>query len=73
MTSIGANAFSECYDLIRITIPSSITVIDAGAFDNCVSLETIVFQGTQEQWKTVYGENTGNEYFTVICTDGEIS
>ena len=70
MTSIGVSAFSECYDLIRITIPSSVTVIGAGAFDNCVSLNTIVFQGTREQWKTVYGENTGNEGFTVICTDG---
>lgn len=73
VTSIGVSAFSECYDLIRITIPSSVTVIGAGAFDDCVSLEKIVFQGTQEQWKTVYGENTGNEGFTVICTDGEIS
>lgn len=73
VTRIGANAFSDCYDLTCITIPCSVTLIGAGAFDNCVSLETIVFQGTQEQWKTVYGENTGNEGFTVICTDGEIS
>ena len=73
VTLIGANAFLECGNLTRITIPSSITVIGAGAFDNCVSLEKIVFQGTREQWKSIHGENTENEYFTVICTDGEIS
>lgn len=73
VTRIGSNAFLECGNLTCITIPSSITVIDAGAFDNCAILETIVFPGTREQWKTVYGENTGNEGFTVICTDGEIS
>lgn len=32
MTTIGENAFGSCYNLTDITIPSSVTDIDRGAF-----------------------------------------
>ena len=38
VTSIGAQAFSECMRLTSITIPSSVTSIGRIAFDACESL-----------------------------------
>ena len=41
MTSIGQGAFSDCYGLTSITIPSSVTSIGVYAFSYCYGLETI--------------------------------
>ena len=37
-TSIGANAFRDCYSLTSITIPSSVKTIGRDTFSNCYSL-----------------------------------
>jgi len=37
VTAIGENAFSECYMLTSVTIPTSITTIDSTAFYNCTT------------------------------------
>ena len=42
VTSIGAEAFSNCYKLTNITIPESIESIEEWAFYNCSSLTNIV-------------------------------
>ena len=41
VTAIGANAFKYS-DVINVTIPSSITSIESGAFENCYDLKSIV-------------------------------
>ncbi|HEY8364465.1 MAG TPA: leucine-rich repeat protein, partial [Haloplasmataceae bacterium] len=41
VTSIGDGAFSNCINLINITIPEGITSIGNGAFSNCTSLKNI--------------------------------
>ena len=38
---IGAGAFEDCYALISVTIPNSITSIESFAFKNCQSLNSI--------------------------------
>ncbi len=40
---IGAGSFSDNCDLIKITIPASVTEIGAGAFMGCHNLETVIF------------------------------
>ncbi len=42
VTSIGDYAFSYCWGLISIEIPSSVTSIDAWAFSGCTSLTSVV-------------------------------
>lgn len=36
VTSIGENAFRNCWDLTSVTIPNSVTSIGEGAFADCI-------------------------------------
>lgn len=42
VTSIGQNAFSECYDLSAVSIPDKVTSIGDYAFVSCTYLESVV-------------------------------
>jgi len=41
VTTIGANAFQDCFLLANVTIPANVISIGAGAFQNCSSLVTV--------------------------------
>jgi hypothetical protein len=41
VTALGSDAFSCCYNLKNVTIPSSVTTIGAGAFQSCSALTSI--------------------------------
>lgn len=41
VTSIGALAFDNCYNLMSVSIPNSVTSIGAFAFDDCYNLVSI--------------------------------
>ncbi|MBQ6947716.1 MAG: leucine-rich repeat protein, partial [Clostridia bacterium] len=47
--SIGADAFSHCYDITGIVIPSSVMGIGKGAFYECTALTNVYYRGTLEQ------------------------
>ena len=65
VTSIGDNAFYDCYSLTAINIPDGVTSIDSGAFAYCYSLTAInipdgvasigdiTFQGCRELYDIV--------------------
>ena len=75
MASIGWYAFEDCTSLTSITIPDSVTSIEADAFYRCTSLTSIQYNGTKEQWEAIkkaYAwSNTGD--FVVHCSDGDIA
>ena len=69
--------FVRCYALEEVTIPVTVTKIGSYAFDQCESLKTIRYEGTEEEWNRIVIA-AGNDFLlqaTVIynCTDGEDS
>lgn len=59
--SIGIEAFLDCGNLERITLPSSITSIGDGAFLNCFGLTKVNFLGTIDQWAEIEFEEGVDE------------
>ncbi len=58
VTNIGTNAFANSTVITSIVIPSSVTLISSGAFNNCSSLVKVNFLGTIDEWAEIELENT---------------
>ena len=60
VTSIGSNAFGNCFSLASITIPESITSIGDSAFQSCYSLVSITIpDGVTSIGSNVFGNCYG--------------
>ena len=53
VTSIGESAFEGYTGLTNVTIPDSVTSIGGRAFYGCSGLKTVLYAGTEEQWKAI--------------------
>ncbi len=62
LIEISSNAFSNCVKLKQISVPASLTNVVSLAFNECVSLHTVVYEGTEEQWSAITITTSGNEY-----------
>ena len=53
-------------NLETLVIPATITNIKAGAFEECYSLKTINYTGTQEQWEAIKQKVEGRKKKSVL-------
>lgn len=72
--TIGALAFRACETLSTVTLGSGITAVEEYAFDGCVSLKTVNYTGTKEEWNAiaVSDNNTALIYANILCADGQL-
>jgi len=81
-TSIKMHAFYYCASLSSITLPSTLSFMGTEAFYYCVSLETIKYNGSKDNWNSIYFEYRGPNNDTswhyntpaevVRCSNGNI-
>lgn len=47
---ITRNAFSYCTNLVKITLPDTLTTIESYSFTNCTNLKQVIYKGELEDW-----------------------
>lgn len=76
VNSIAESAFEGCSLLTSITIPDSVTHIGVHAFNGCISLKTIQYDGTKAQLdEKITLEDEWNKKVpakVISCTDGSV-
>lgn len=71
-----SGAFESCTSLTKIDLPHSILGIGGYSFKGCSNLSTINYNGTIEEWRSVYkgsGWASGTNTSVVHCTDGDVN
>ena len=76
INEIGDCTFFYCYNLERIIISNSISIIGERVFWDCKKLKYIDFYGTVEEWQSIekganWDYNTNS--YTVFCSNGTIT
>lgn len=72
--SIGSQVFAGCSALKIITIPKSVKNIDGEAFGSKPNLTTVIFEGTEDEWKNNFSSFPENiKSITPICVDATLT
>ena len=50
ITGLAENAFKQCNKITQIRIPGSISSIGEGAFDGCVGMRAVYYEGALDDW-----------------------
>jgi hypothetical protein len=72
---IGRRNFYNCEYIESIVLPNTIKSIECSAFEGCISLASISFDGTKQQWDSIKkGEDWNKSVLAKIvhCTDGDV-
>lgn len=72
VTTIEGFAFSDCRALLKVEIPQSVKSIKKYAFNDCTNA-TIYFKGTQEEWTSAGGENSGASADKLVINPHEVT
>ena len=74
VTYIGWSAFQECHSLTSVTIAKTVTSISDMAFWGCNNLTNIKFEGTMEQWSSMYDAADWKHVpaTEVVCSNGVV-
>ena len=75
LTTIGEDAFKDCENITSITLPKKVNGILANAFQNCINLNEINYNGTSSDFKKIkfeanWNDNVPAEY--AYCNDNKV-
>ncbi|MBQ4573289.1 MAG: leucine-rich repeat protein [Clostridia bacterium] len=73
MTIIPNDAFLSCSKLETVIIPESVTEIQDRAFDECVSLKQVYYNGYENQWDNINMTYNDSKILdnVVVCKDAD--
>ena len=73
LTSIRSNAFYGCSNLSQVTLPKSLQMISNSAFNGCSNIETLEYQGSLEEYLSIYMDNSWiSDTSHTLKIDGQI-
>lgn len=61
LETIGSGCFNSCNDLVTVTLPKSLKVVQASAFTTLKSLTTINYRGSETEYKGIVFSNYNYE------------
>ena len=68
VTSVGAYAFYEAYNLAKVYIPLSVTTMEDQAFSDCRLLGEVIYFGSPSQWKAITKNASGPWNAVLKCS-----
>jgi hypothetical protein len=73
LTAIESGNFADCYNLISVIIPNSVSYISQPSFFNCTSLSDISYLGSVEECRqALTSELSSVPALYIQCSDGRL-
>ncbi len=71
ITKINQYAFYDCKGLTSIVIPDAVKSIGDFAFSNCNALARVYYEGTADDWKSIYTHSAVNAFTCYYYSESE--
>ena len=74
MQEVSAEAFTNCYELVSMSIPRSVEKIGEDVLWGNYNLPRIKYEGTMADWKhiKIHKNNGRLEACVILCNDGTL-